>query len=67
VSEEEEVPGVSEEEEEPPPVGVEEKEEPPPTSLPSHPSQSREEEQCGGDWSFPSHTYVREEEWCGGG
>jgi hypothetical protein len=65
VSEEEEPPGLSEEEEEPP-AGVEE--EPSPTSPPSHPMKplpsAREEERCGGGWSFIPHG-VREEEWCG--
>jgi hypothetical protein len=55
-------------EEEPPCMSDEE--EPPPTSPPSRPMKPlpgvREEERCGGGWSFPSPTYVREEERCGG-
>jgi hypothetical protein len=65
VSKEEEPLGVLEEEEESP-VGIEEEEELPPTSPPSclmkPPLGMREEERCGGGWSFQPPTYVREEE-----
>jgi hypothetical protein len=65
VSEEEEPLGVLEEEEEPP-VGIGEEEESPPTSPLSCPMKPplgmREEERCGGGWSFQSPTYMREEE-----
>jgi hypothetical protein len=65
VSGEEKVSGVSDEKEDEPPIGVEE--EPSPTSPSSHVSQRREEERCGGDWSFPPPAYVREEERCDDG
>jgi hypothetical protein len=42
--------------------GVLEEEEPAPTSPPSHPGQRREDERCGGDWSFSPLAYTREEE-----
>jgi hypothetical protein len=42
-------------------VGVEKEEELPPTSPLSRPSRRREEERCGGDWSFPPPAYTREE------
>jgi hypothetical protein len=67
VSKVEEPPGVSEE----PPASVEEEEEPPPTSLQSHPMNPppgvREEQWCGGGYSFPPPTYGREEERCDDG
>jgi hypothetical protein len=44
------------------PAGVEEEEEPPPTSPPTHLSHKREEEWCGGSWSFPPPAYMREEQ-----
>jgi hypothetical protein len=68
LEEEEEPLGMSEEEEEPP-VGVEEEKELPPTSPSNHlmkpPPDVREEEWCGGSWSFPPPAYTREEERCG--
>jgi hypothetical protein len=53
------------------PAGVEEEEEVPPSTYPaSHPMKpapsAREEERCGGGWSFPPRG-AREEERCGGG
>jgi hypothetical protein len=37
------------------------------TSPLSRPSQRREEEQCGGGWSFTAPAYTREVERCRGG